>query len=233
VPTWFIRVSQVAPKDLSVPGQGGTQPFFKNNPHCSINELPKSRLETREQRLLQAFAPFFIGIACTSSTGALAATQTALPEPLDGSIDEVSNIKLSNETLSLFPESFGQDFFRPIPQPEAIKPDFLPSLIQDTSLQAQNPPTAPPVVPPVPPENLQPNPNQDRFLQPPTNPVPEPLRPEQPVQTPVTPESPTQPPPTPTTPNSPTIQVQDIQVTGSTVFDADELPNPMRDKLLP
>ncbi|NEQ22007.1 MAG: ShlB/FhaC/HecB family hemolysin secretion/activation protein, partial [Microcoleus sp. SIO2G3] len=223
VPRWLIRVSQVVPKDLAVPGQGRTQPFFKNSPHCSINELLKSRLETREQRLLQAFAPFCIGIACTSGTSALAATQTALPEPLDGSIDEVSNIKLSNETLSPSLESFGQDFSRLIPQLQAVEQNFLPSLIQDTSLQAQNPPTVPPVVPPVPPENLQPNPNQDRFLQPPTNPVPEPLRPEQPVQTPVTPEAPTQPPPTPSTPNSPTIQVQDIQVTGSTVFEADEL----------
>ena len=219
VPTGFIRVSQVAPKDLAVPGQGRTQPFFKNSPRCSINELPKSRLETREQRLLQAFAPFCIGIACTSGTGALAATQTALPEPFDDSIGEVSNIKLSNETLSLSPESFGQGSFRLIPRPQAVEPGFLPSLIQDTSLQAQNPPTAPP----VPPENLQPNPNQDRFLQPPTDPIPEPLRPEQPVQTPVTPEPPTQPPPTPSTPVSPTIQVQDIQVTGSTVFEADEL----------
>ena len=72
---------------------------------------------------------------------------------------------------------------------------------------------------PVTPENLQPNPNEDRFPQP--TPTPEPLSPDS--------APPLEPPPTPTpptTPDSPTIQIQKINVIGSTIFDADEL-NPI------
>lgn len=89
------------------------------------------------------------------------------------------------------------------------------------SLQAQNPPV--PSVPPISPENLQPNPNQDRFLQPP--PTPAPITPD------VTP--PVQPLPTPTpsvqpspSPDAPSIQVQKINVTGSTVFSPEQI-NPI------
>ncbi|HBY81833.1 MAG TPA: ShlB/FhaC/HecB family hemolysin secretion/activation protein, partial [Cyanobacteria bacterium UBA11148] len=61
--------------------------------------------------------------------------------------------------------------------------------------------------------------NEDRFPQP--TPIPEPLSPDS--------APPLQPPPTPTpptTPDSPTIQIQKINVIGSTIFDADEL-NPI------
>lgn len=89
------------------------------------------------------------------------------------------------------------------------------------SVQAQNPPV--PSAPPVSPENLQPNPNQDRFLQPP--PTPAPIKPDAtpPVQPPPTPAPGVQPSPSP---NAPSIQVQKINVTGSTVFSPEQI-NPI------
>ena len=84
-----------------------------------------------------------------------------------------------------------------------------PLIACEPSLQAQTPPVAP--------ENIRPNPNQDRFLQPPPSPAP------------LAPASPTvQPTPTPApsvapTPNTPTIQVQKINVTGSTIFGTNQI----------
>lgn len=89
-----------------------------------------------------------------------------------------------------------------------------------TSLQAQNPP----VTPPVPPGNLQPNPNQDRFLQPPPTPAPVPTD-SKPAVTPSPTATPT-PVPSPPTTAPQTIQVQKINVTGSTVFGTQQL-NPI------
>jgi len=89
-----------------------------------------------------------------------------------------------------------------------------------TSLQAQNPP----VTPPVPPGNLQPNPNQDRFLQPPPTPAPVPTD-SKPAVTPSPTGTPT-PVPSPPRTAPQTIQVQKINVTGSTVFGTEQL-NPI------
>lgn len=84
------------------------------------------------------------------------------------------------------------------------------------SLQAQNIPA---------PENLQPNPNQERFLQPP--PTPAPIKPDAtpPVQPPPKPAPTVQPSPSPS-PNAPSFQVQKINVTGSTVFSPEQI-NPI------
>ncbi len=134
---------------------------------------------------------------------------------------------------------------RQLGQSKEVEPDPLPRLIQETSLQAQNPPVSP--------ENLQPNPNQDRFLQP--LPTPAPVKPDaqpslqpSPSPTPIPSDaqpspqpspSPTpipsdaqpspQPSPSPapsTAPDSQTIQVQKINVTGSTIFRPDQF-NPI------
>ncbi|HBB30419.1 MAG TPA: ShlB/FhaC/HecB family hemolysin secretion/activation protein [Cyanobacteria bacterium UBA9273] len=80
------------------------------------------------------------------------------------------------------------------------------TLSHETSFQIQTPPVTP--------QTLPPNPNEDRFPQP--SPSPEPLPPnsDPPIQPPPT-------PPSPTAPNSPTIQIQKINVTGSTVFGFD------------
>jgi hemolysin activation/secretion protein len=107
------------------------------------------------------------------------------------------------------------------------------NLTQTALLQVQNPsvpstvPTPAPVPTPVTPENLQPNPNQERFLQPPPNPTPvtpnstPPIQPS-PTPTPPSPsnQTPSQPSPSPTTQ---TVQVKKINVTGSTIFTPEQL----------
>lgn len=83
-----------------------------------------------------------------------------------------------------------------------------------SSLQAQTPPVLPPSPPTLP--NLEPNPNQDRFLQPP--PTPAPLTPS------VRPSPTPQPSPQPSPPaNAPAFQVQKINVTGSTIFSPQQI----------
>ena len=78
---------------------------------------------------------------------------------------------------------------------------------------AQNPPSAPPNLPPPP---TQPDPNRDRFLQPAPQPSPEPNQ----VPPTVAPEPPSPvPQPLPNT----VIQVQKIQVVGSTILSQDEI----------
>ena len=83
---------------------------------------------------------------------------------------------------------------RQLGQSKEVEPDSLPRLIQETSLQVQNPPVSP--------ENLQPNPNQDRFLQP--LPTPAPITPDaqpsiqpSPTPAPVTPDAQPSPQPSP------------------------------------
>ncbi|MEG4417237.1 ShlB/FhaC/HecB family hemolysin secretion/activation protein [Microcoleus sp. LAD1_D5] len=78
---------------------------------------------------------------------------------------------------------------------------------------AQNPPSPPPNLPPPP---TEPDPNRDRFLQPAPQPSPEPP----PVPPTVAPRSPS--PVPPTLPNTP-IEVQKIQVVGSTILSQDEI----------
>ena len=89
---------------------------------------------------------------------------------------------------------------------------------------AQNPPSAPPNLPPPP---TQPDPNRDRFLQPAPQPSPEP--PQAPPKLEPQPPSPV-PPPMPTG----EIQIQKIQVIGSTILSPDEikaLVNPLEGRL--
>lgn len=86
------------------------------------------------------------------------------------------------------------------------------------SLQAQTPPVLPPN-PPVPLPNLEPNPNQDRFLQPP--PTPAPLAPATPSVQPSPTPSPTPQPSPPA--NAPAFPVQKINVTGSTIFSPEQI----------
>lgn len=80
---------------------------------------------------------------------------------------------------------------------------------------AQNQPSPPPNLPPPP---TQPDPNRDRFLQPAPQPSPEPPQ----VPPTVAPESPSPSPVPPTLPNIP-IEVQKIQVVGSTILSQDEI----------
>lgn len=90
-------------------------------------------------------------------------------------------------------------------------------LISCAALQAQTPPVVTPS-PPVQPSNLEPNPNQDRFLQPP--PTPAPLPPARPVQPSPTPS----PSPQPSPPdNAPAFPVQKINVIGSTILSPEQI----------
>ncbi len=145
---------------------------------------------------------FYVGVVCTSATGAIAICSSALR-----AIAAVPSSPISSDATA--------SFFTAAPLTPALEQDSLPHLTHETSLQAQNSP----ITPPLPPRNLQPNPNEDRFLQP------------SPTPAPVTPDStpPVQPSPTPQTPtpsNSPAIQVQKIKVTGSTVFSPNQF-NPI------
>ncbi|MFB8787635.1 MAG: ShlB/FhaC/HecB family hemolysin secretion/activation protein [Potamolinea sp.] len=204
------------------------------------------------QRILTSFC---VGIACTSATSAMlfesrnaiAATASPLPQKVLVPTDQVSSIKVQEskgEWGFLISEEFSciVGTSQPCQLPplslskasawEVLSPNLkvlseISLNTQDstllnhkTSLQAQNPP----VTPPVPPGNLQPNPNQDRFLQPPPTPVPAPTDSKPAVEPSPTP-APT-PVPSPSTPASQTIQVQKINVTGSTVFALEQL-NPI------
>ena len=166
-------------------------------------ELSNSSATSIAKRLLPKLAPFCVGIVCTSATGAIAICT--------GDLRAIAAVP-SDATSSDAPNDPTASFLGATPLIQALEQDSLPHLTHETYIQAQNLPTNPP----LPPENLEPNPNQDRFLQPPPTPAP------------VTPDStpPVQPPPTPPTPtpsNSPTIQVQKIKVSGSTVFTPDQL----------
>ncbi|HAA29142.1 MAG TPA: peptide ABC transporter permease [Cyanobacteria bacterium UBA8553] len=180
-------------------------PFPKEFSNSSATRIAKP--------LLGKLTPFCVGIVCTSATGAIAicaSDHRAIAAVPDGStIFDTTN----DATAS---------FFQATPLIQALEQDSLPHLTHETSLQAQNTPTTPP----LPPGNLQPNPNEDRFLQP--SPTPAPVTPDStpPVQPSPTPSPPVQPSPTPQTPtpsNPRPIQVQKIQVTGSTVFSLDQL----------
>jgi hemolysin activation/secretion protein len=92
----------------------------------------------------------------------------------------------------------------------------MPLLACATSQQAQNPPVPPPK-PPIPPQNLEPNPNQDRFLQP--LPTPAPIAPSTPSVQP----SPTPTPQTTPPDNSQAFPVQKITVTGTTIFSPEQI----------
>lgn len=91
-------------------------------------------------------------------------------------------------------------------------------LISCAALQAQTPPVLP-QSPSVPLPNLEPNPNQDRFLQPP--PTPAPLTPATPTVQPSPTLSPTPQPSPPA--NAPAFPVQKINVTGSTILSPEQI----------
>ena len=196
------------------------------------------------KHLYRKLAPVCVGMACTGATGAwlfenrcvYAATPMSLPEVAQGPTHLTSNLD-SLDRLALGVGGWGLEFQG---QPRAIALDTHPfldanqaksfSIVESpvllgkeysnlhpkTSLQAQNPPVTPPAAP----ENPQANPNQDRFLQNPPSPTPIPPD-SRPLVQPSPSQPPIQPSPTPApqlTPNSQTIQIQKIEVTGSTVF---------------
>ncbi|HEY9710200.1 MAG TPA: POTRA domain-containing protein, partial [Oculatellaceae cyanobacterium] len=188
-------------------------------PTHSPKGLSNSSATSIANRLFPKLAPFCVGIVCTSATGAIAVCASELR-----AIAAVP----SGSTSSDAPNDPTASFLGVTPLIQALEQESLPHVTHETFLQAQNLPTNPP----LPPENLEPNPNEDRFLQP--SPIPAPVTPDStpPVQPPPTPAptpdstAPVQPSPTPPSPtpsNSPAIQVQKIKVTGSTVFTPDQL----------
>ncbi|MEP0790873.1 MULTISPECIES: ShlB/FhaC/HecB family hemolysin secretion/activation protein [Cyanophyceae] len=146
-------------------------------------------------------------LGCVATSSANAATREAKPV-LDG-----LNLQSEWETMQTIPSA---------EMDKDQNPDSL--LIPDSSLEGseQRLVQAPQIPPSIqlPP---QPDPNRDRFPQPVPTPEPLPQESPPPVLTPT-------PTPTPTTaPASDSLQVNKIQVIGSTIFDQDEL-NPITQK---
>ncbi|MBD1832993.1 ShlB/FhaC/HecB family hemolysin secretion/activation protein [Cyanobacteria bacterium FACHB-472] len=146
-----------------------------------------------------------LGCVATSSANAATIEAKAVPDGL--------NLQSEWETMQTIPSA----------EMDKDQPDSL--LIPDSSLEGseQRLVQAPQIPPSIqlPP---QPDPNRDRFPQPVPTPEPLPQESPPPVLTPT-------PTPTPTTaPASDSLQVNKIQVLGSTIFDQDEL-NPITQKV--
>ncbi|MCC3435376.1 MULTISPECIES: ShlB/FhaC/HecB family hemolysin secretion/activation protein [unclassified Microcoleus] len=122
--------------------------------------------------------------------------------PLDNQADRCSTI---NET--------GCDAHPEPERPNLVNSEpIFPNQLHSNVL-AQNPQNTPPNLPPPP---TQPDPNRDRFLQPAPQPSPEPPQIPQPV-------APERPSPVPLPLPNQVIQVQKIQVVGSTILSQDEI----------
>ncbi|MEQ9668045.1 ShlB/FhaC/HecB family hemolysin secretion/activation protein [Coleofasciculus sp. G2-EDA-02] len=117
---------------------------------------------------------------------------------------EFSHIRMSQETVEVKP-TLTHSTINPIVATDNASFDDIPI--------AQTPPTPPN------PETIQPN-LDDRFPQP--TPIPEPLRPDD--SPPLLPPEPT--PTSPTSPNVETIQIEKINVTGSTILEPEDF-NPI------
>ena len=149
------------------------------------------------KRLLPTIAPFCMGIAYPDPAVAIAPILTIVPDT-----GEIPTARLRGERQGALPASVPDSPVSPL------------DLNGKRLLNAQTPS----VPPPVPPENIEPNPNRDRFLQP----APEP----EPVEEDTELEEPQPPPPPDTEPpadSQTTIQVEAINVTGSTVFGPEQL----------
>ncbi|HEY9652360.1 MAG TPA: ShlB/FhaC/HecB family hemolysin secretion/activation protein, partial [Coleofasciculaceae cyanobacterium] len=182
---------------------------------------PASSQQAR--RLRQKLASICMGMAWLSGLALIsdsqltnAATLTSLLKAKTNSTDPFSALISPDEIDWLDSlEAISSHLSALAEHPVRVIANILPNLLRQPSLQAQTPP----VTPPVSPENLQPNPNQERFLQPAPSPQPVPTETTPPVQPAPTPS----PEPSPTSPPEQTIRVSDIEVTGSTVFEPDEL----------
>ena len=149
---------------------------------------------------------------CVSTLLGCVATSSANAATIEAPVLDGLNLQSEWETMQTIPSA----------EMDKDQPDSL--LIPDSSLEgSQQRLVQAPQIPPsiqLPP---QPDPNRDRFPQPVPTPEPLPQESPPPVLTPT-------PTPTPTTaPASDSLQVNKIQVIGSTIFDQDEL-NPITQK---
>jgi len=149
---------------------------------------------------------------CVSTLLGCVATSSANAATIEAPVLDGLNLQSEWETMQTIPSA----------EMDKDQPDSL--LIPDSSLEGseQRLVQAPQIPPSIqlPP---QPDPNRDRFPQPVPTPEPLPQESPPPVLTPT-------PTPTPTTaPASDSLQVNKIQVIGSTIFDQDEL-NPITQK---
>ncbi|MEP0801258.1 ShlB/FhaC/HecB family hemolysin secretion/activation protein [Funiculus sociatus] len=150
---------------------------------------------------------------CVSTLLGCVATSSANAATIEAPVLDGLNLQSEWETMQTIPSA---------EMDKDQDPDSL--LIPDSSLEgSQQRLVQAPQIPPsiqLPP---QPDPNRDRFPQPVPTPEPLPQESPPPVLTPT-------PTPTPTTaPSSDSLQVNKIQVIGSTIFDQDEL-NPITQK---
>lgn len=153
---------------------------------------------------------------------------------LNNIVNQHKELPIGNSVLSNQKQA---QFLQGIPARRLSIGDSQPPVlsVDTTVLQAQTPATtSPPTTPlpttplPVTPDTLQPNPNQQRFPQNPSNPAP--LQPDSQPSIQPSPSQPSvQPSPTQTpqpTPSGQTIQVQKIEVVGSTIFGPEQF-NPI------
>jgi hemolysin activation/secretion protein len=152
------------------------------------------------RKLVFGMTPLWVGMACVYTSGAWA---TSLGEQ----VAQPSNTSELFTPLEFVPTP-SVAFTEAVTHETTFTSHPLPAMRQ---LQAQNLPPNPPN-----PENLQRDPNRDRFLQPTPTPLPSPAtEPEAPL---ITPPAPTR---LPTDPAE-TVQIERLNITGSTVFDADD-----------
>jgi hemolysin activation/secretion protein len=162
--------------------------------------------------LLPTIAPFCMGVAYTDTAVAIAPRSTTVPET-----GEIPAPRLPSEREGALPPSFEPETLAGVPLSPEYSPASLPNLNPERFLHVQTPSVPAPGAP----ENLEPNPNRDRFLQP--APEPEPV--EEDTEIEEEPETPVSPPPDtePPADSETTIQVEEINVTGSTVFGSEQL----------
>lgn len=192
------------------------------------------------KHLCGKFALLYVGIACISATGVLlvpshrtiAATLTSGRETAQMPTDPSRNIKsfgnvIGHQSLEVNHQEkqLTTDSGQRTDSSKTLLGEFPKTLIRGvSSIQVQNPR----VISPTPSGNSESNPNQERFF--PNPPTPAPITPEtKPSIQPSPSQPPVQPPPTPApqaVPNLQTIQVQKIEITGSTVFSPNQF-NPI------
>lgn len=216
-----------------------TQPSFTSATTPSfLPEIPKtthipkdlvSNLQLPDEKELPCLCGTNLQLAASSSWD-MVASPWAIPHhsysfdnahkaeitTLDSAIATSKDVTSSTQSIKLTSVFHGGSSLKAAVQVPESEQDSLAPIRQEVSLQAQNPPVTPPTTPSITPENLQPNPNQERFLQPPPSPAPVPPAANPPVQPPAAPN------PSPNS-NTQTIPVKTIEVTGSTVFGSDQL----------
>lgn len=204
---------------------------MRSNMGCLADESSSKIVLTPP--LLRQTRPFYLritGIALTTTVGAMSMAWSAVGQVAINPVIKIENsedikpLELPENSFPTLNDVRSNSNSAPNLHPNLVISDS-PHPIELQSWRATqyeynsvNAVVPPPDLPRIP-ENLQPNPNQDRFPQPTPSPAPLPPDSQPPLQAPPTPSD-------PTAPGSLTIQVRKIQVIGSTIFRAEDF-NPI------